>query len=136
MGGLTGAVWTRARAEMRARRRSLVATAILCGLFGGAVLAMFAGARRTESAYPRFLDRQHAMDVIMLDQTPFSPLFWKPDFERLKRLSYVEAWAPVLAGGFRTDGFISGTDDRYHTVIDQPIVVKGRLPRSDSTDEV
>src|SRR5438876_4132303 len=121
---------------MRASWRALLATAVLAGLFGGAVLAMFAGARRTEAAYPRFLDRQHAMDVIMLDQTTFSPLFWKPDLERLKRLPYVEAWAPVLAGGFRTDGFISGTDDRYHTVIDQPILVKGRLPRPDSTDEL
>src|SRR5439155_13107043 len=134
MGGLTGAVWTRARAEMRARRRSLVATAILCGLFGGAVLAMFAGARRTESAYPRFLDRQNAMDVIMLDQTQFSPLFWKPDFERLKRLPYVEASTPVLLGGFANggEGFMSGTDGLYYHVIDRPILVKGRFPRADS----
>src|SRR5436309_395374 len=103
--GLTGAVWTRARAEMRARRRALLAAAILCGLFGGAILAMFAGARRTDAAHPAFLDRQKAMDVILLDQTIYADLFWKPDFERLKRLPYVAAWAPVVNGGFENDGF-------------------------------
>ena len=121
---------------MRASWRALLTTAILCGLFGGAVLAMFAGARRTEAAYPDFLDRQHAMDVILLDQALFAPLFWKPDFERLKHLPYVEAWAPVVAGGFPSDGFISGTDDRYYNVVDRPVLVKGRLPRPDSTDEI
>jgi len=136
VGELTGAVWMRARAEMRASWRGLVTTAILCGLFGGAILAMFAGARRTEGAYPRFLDRRQASDVILLDQTVYADFFWKPDFERLKRLPYVAAWAPVLNGGFDNDSFISGTDTRYYDVVDRPLLLRGRLPRPDSTDEI
>jgi len=48
-----GAVWFRARAELRASWRAWLALTILIGLAGGAAIAAAAGARRTESAYPR-----------------------------------------------------------------------------------
>ena len=37
-----------------------------CALFGAVVLAIFAGAGRTASAYPRFLERQKAYDIQVL----------------------------------------------------------------------
>ena len=49
------AMWLRARSELRAGKRSIVALAILLGVFGAVAMAAGAGARRTGSAYDRFL---------------------------------------------------------------------------------
>lgn len=49
------AVLFRARADLRARWRSWIALGLLVGLIGGAVTAAAAGARRTDSAFGRFL---------------------------------------------------------------------------------
>jgi ABC-type antimicrobial peptide transport system permease subunit len=59
------AVWMRARAEMRARRRAGVALALLIGIGGGAVIATAAGARRTSSAFPRLIDSAHSSHAIV-----------------------------------------------------------------------
>jgi putative ABC transport system permease protein len=49
------AVWARCRAELRTRWRSWVGLALLLGLAGGVVLALVAGARRTDTAYDRLV---------------------------------------------------------------------------------
>jgi ABC-type lipoprotein release transport system permease subunit len=59
-----GAVWYRCRAELRTRWRAWLGLLVLVGLAGGAVIALVAGARRTDSAYGRFLVSQRAFDVI------------------------------------------------------------------------
>jgi hypothetical protein len=48
-------VWFALRAGMRHRWRALVSLALLLGLAGGLVLTAAAGARRTDTAYPRLL---------------------------------------------------------------------------------
>jgi hypothetical protein len=69
-----GAVWVGARADMRSRWRSWLMLALLVALAGGSVIALAAGARRTDSAYPRFLQAQRAADVIVfLGGTPTLP---------------------------------------------------------------
>src|SRR2546421_11329945 len=65
-----GAVLVRARAELRARWRAWVSLTVMLGLFGGAVIAIAAGARRTDSAYPRFLQWSRAADVYVPRFTP------------------------------------------------------------------
>jgi hypothetical protein len=57
-----GAVWMRLRSELRARWRSWLGLALLIGLAGAAAAA--AGARRTETAYPRFVQAQNGYDLI------------------------------------------------------------------------
>jgi hypothetical protein len=57
------AVWMRVRADARARWRAWLALAVLVGIASGASIAAAAGARRTESAYPRFLDSHESYDV-------------------------------------------------------------------------
>src|SRR5439155_9940500 len=57
------AVWMRFRAELRARWLAWLGLALLVGLVGGTAIAAAAGARRTESAYPRFVDSQEGYDV-------------------------------------------------------------------------
>ncbi|MFN2614653.1 MAG: hypothetical protein ABR552_07540, partial [Actinomycetota bacterium] len=129
------AVWMRARAELRARWRALLSAAILAGLFGAAVLATLAGARRTQTAYPTFIDRQRGYDVMVFDSTLFGEVFWKPDFDALARLPYVDTAVPVdnayiHAGGDLPAGagILISTDPRFGTTIQRPRLVRGRMP--------
>jgi hypothetical protein len=57
------AVLARARAELRTRWRSWVGLALAVGVAGGAVLALAAGARRTDSAYPRLVAAERPPEV-------------------------------------------------------------------------
>src|SRR5438105_2688472 len=59
------AVWMRARSELRSRLAALLSLGLIVGVIGGVVLAAAAGARRTESAYPRLLQAEHAMDYVI-----------------------------------------------------------------------
>src|SRR5207253_10557349 len=58
------AVWLRARSELRSRLPAVVALAVIVGVIGGVVIAAAAGARRTDSAYPRLLQASNALDVV------------------------------------------------------------------------
>src|SRR5438445_5435495 len=57
LGSAMAAVWIHARAELRARWRAMLGLALLVGVVSGAAIAAAAGARRTDSAYPRFLEK-------------------------------------------------------------------------------
>ena len=58
-----GTVWLRLRADFRLRWRALVGLALLLGLVGGVVLTAAAGARRTDTAYPRLLQWANAAQL-------------------------------------------------------------------------
>src|SRR5207248_6453219 len=60
-----GAVWLRLRAELRHQWRVWLALAVLLGVIGGIALTAAAGARRTDTAYPRFLRHSHAADLLV-----------------------------------------------------------------------
>jgi len=60
-----GAVWLRLRAESRQQWRTVLALAVLLGLIGGIALTAAAGARRTDTAYSRFLRQSHAADLLV-----------------------------------------------------------------------
>jgi hypothetical protein len=59
------ALLLRLRSELRARWRSWLVLALLVGLAGGAAIAAAAGARRTQTAYPRFVKAQKAADLFL-----------------------------------------------------------------------
>src|SRR5437879_13439418 len=59
------AVWMRAKGELRSRLGSLLALAVIIGVIGGVVVAAAAGARRTETAYPRFLAAENALTLVV-----------------------------------------------------------------------
>jgi ABC-type lipoprotein release transport system permease subunit len=54
----------RLRAELRARWRPWLGLALLIGLGGGAAAAAAAGARRAETAYPRFVEAHKGYDLV------------------------------------------------------------------------
>lgn len=57
------AVWMRLRAEARSRWRAWIALALIFGIGSGAAIASLAGARRTDTAYPRFVEAQDGFDA-------------------------------------------------------------------------
>jgi hypothetical protein len=62
------AVWYRFRAELRSRWQAWLGLGLLLGVAAGAVMALAAGARRTDSAYyDRFLESHNPCDVIVSD---------------------------------------------------------------------
>jgi hypothetical protein len=54
----------RLRAELRIRWRAWLGLAVVIGLAGAVAAAAAAGARRTETAYPRFVQAQNGYDLI------------------------------------------------------------------------
>src|SRR5215471_18252097 len=60
-----GAVWLCLRAELRRQWRAWLALAVLLGVIGGIALTAAAGARRTDTAYPRFLRQSRAADLMV-----------------------------------------------------------------------
>jgi len=130
-----GAVWMRARAELRARWRSWLVLAVLLGVFGGAVTAVAAGARRTHSAYPRFLVEHNAFDIAIADFSVFAPIFWTPDFEALEELPYVVDSARVhyFVGDAERELFGSA-DPRWGTEFNRARILEGHRP--EAADEV
>ncbi len=114
---------------------------LLVMLIGGIVLATVAGARRTQTAYGRFLARSSPADVVI---SPGSV----PDgfYGELARLPEVTAIAVIAAYPLvrvlpsgQVD-FSASTpwaiDEPYFYGIDRPNLRQGRLPRPDRADEV
>ena len=85
------AVWRLVAHELSTRWRSWAGLALLAGLAGGVVLAAAAGARRTDTAYPRFLQASRASDVVVSPTgTGFGGYY-----DALGRLPGVRVVAPV-----------------------------------------
>ena len=61
-----GSTWLALRADLRARWRATAGLALLLGLIGGVVLTAAAGARRTDTAYPRLLQWARAAQVVVV----------------------------------------------------------------------
>src|ERR1700689_2074558 len=59
--------WFRFRATFHRRRGGLLAIVLLIGLIGGLAMGAIAGARRTQSSYPKFLASTKPTDLGVLD---------------------------------------------------------------------
>ena len=68
------ASWLFLRAESRRRWRAWLSLALIVGVFAGGVVTAAAGARRTGSAYARFLDWSRAPDVLV-NAEPYNPSY-------------------------------------------------------------
>ncbi len=142
------AVWVRALGELRARRSGALALALLIGLLGGVVMASAAGARRTDTAYPRFVAAYHPGDALVAAGAPGTNTTVR-DLRADARLPQVAGSiiAPVLSGIAQTttgrllwNGQLSiqGTPTQRGARLSAEAVkvLTGRLPSSDSTTEV
>ena len=130
------AVWMRMRAELRTRWRAWLTLSLLVALFFGPALSAFAGARRTNSVYNRFLSKQRAWDVMLGDASIYAPILWKPDFPALERLPYVQDSVRVVYGDFLGLSFAGDASGKYGVELNRAKIVEGRLPRVDRPDEI
>jgi hypothetical protein len=136
-----------ARRELRSHWRGWLALVLLVGIGGGVVLASLAGARRTESAFPRLVEGSAAADLAVVGQSDFG-LAGSVDLTAVADLPEVESTAltnaiVVFAG--RTDGggrlgpgqlFPFATDDRRPgRDIERWHMIEGRRADPDRADE-
>jgi FtsX-like permease family len=118
---------------LRARWRGWVVFALLVAIAGGAVLASVAGARRTDSAYPRFLQASNASDVLVSPGGTGLGGYYRA----LARLPGVTAVEPVAVLNTLAPGqVVAPADRRLQHVLDTPMVLAGRLPSPDRADEI
>jgi hypothetical protein len=120
----------------------MVVVALLCGILGAVSLAALAGARRTESAYGRYLNAIHASDAYVNIPSPDTTLIRR--IESLPGVASGVAWIgfdadPVVHGhvdpSFVTDGFAGSAGGEFWTQ-DTMTVVAGKLPPVDSTQDI
>jgi FtsX-like permease family len=133
-------IWIVAR-QLRARLRSWALLAAIMGLAGAVVLTAAAGARRTDSAYGRFLASSNAADVLVApDNTGFGGYY-----PALAELPGVKAAAPVIGvqalpvgpvGRLLNAQVYAAGDERFGKVIERPRFVSGRMPLTNRVDEV
>ena len=122
-GGWMRAVLGLAALGLRARWRGWVVLVVLVAIAGGAVLTAVAGARRTASAYPRFLQASKASDVLVSpDGTGVGGYY-----RALARLPGVAAVAPYVGLQMRVRGqVVAPVDGRFERLVDMPKVLAGR----------
>jgi hypothetical protein len=131
------AVWLRLRSELRARWRSWLGLALLIGLAGGAAVAAAAGARRTETAYPRFIQAHQGYDLVAggfpekldADRT-LAQMAAMPEVLEWARLD-LAAYAAILPSGRRVSipelAAVTDLSGRVGYQLNRFKVVSGRL---------
>lgn len=134
--------WT--RASFTRSWRTLLAVALLLGLIGGLSLFAIAGARRTQSAYPRFLRSTNpstmVVDVGGLNAEGYAALDAIAHLPQVAQARsyvafYVAPWVDGhvdLAANFEAIGSLDG---RYFDQ-DRFTPIKGRVPDPTRADEV
>jgi FtsX-like permease family len=126
---------------LRRNRRELVGIVALLGLLGGLSLFALAGARRTQSSYPRFLRASHAstmaIDPGQYDPAVDSAIASRP--EVLQSTTYVAFNTAPMAGDgpdFAQNFETLGTFDGRFFTMDRFAPTQGRLPNVDRDDEI
>lgn len=137
--------WWRATVR-RSWRQSLV-LALLGGLLGAVALGAVAGARRTDTAYGRYLAASRISDALVnvngiLPGTPvLRPISLISSLPGVvSHVAYIGVYAyPVVHGhvdqSFLTDGVDASLDGEWFTQ-DRATVLAGRLPRLGSASEI
>ena len=129
----------------RAALRSWVSLALLLAVVGGAVLALGAGARRTDSAYPRFLAVSNTSDVFVQSQSGSNDQRGLlAEIGRLPQVAQAGVAAYLYVAGETPDGGRLGLgintiglpDPRLGRSIDRFKVLDGRLADPRQADEV
>jgi ABC-type antimicrobial peptide transport system permease subunit len=110
-------VWFALRAECRRRWRPILGMALLLGLVGGVAVSAAAGARRTDTAFPRLLAWSRASQHMIV--TPIdNPRF----YAALRRLPHVESVSAI--------GFYNVQLPAPHGQPGAPVQVTAALDRS------
>ena len=125
-------VWFALRAGMRRRWRALVSLALLLGLAGGVVLTAAAGARRTDTAYPRLLAWAGASQETVLlgglDPPYFAALNQLPQVAAVATAMQYNIALPVSGGPPDNQvEVLASSDGSLGTTVDRVKVLQGRM---------
>jgi len=130
------------RAAGRQTWRRAAAVVLVCGLLGAVALGALAGARRTDSAYGRYLASVRSSDVFV--NVPGPSLAALRQVEHLPGVRSAGAWLglagdPVVHGrvddSFLADGLLGSLDGEFFRQ-DRMTVLAGRLPRTSARGEI
>jgi ABC-type lipoprotein release transport system permease subunit len=130
-----GAVLMLARSELRRRWRSVVVLTLLVGFVGAVVVALVAGARRTDTSLARFEERSRAatLEINVGDATP-------EQVDELRHVRGVEGVAVLhqltLENGQLFLPVAAQVDQRFGRDVDRPRVIEGRVADPTRVDEV
>jgi ABC-type lipoprotein release transport system permease subunit len=134
-----------ARAQVRSRRRSLLALGLLAGLTAGVVVASLSGAVRTGTALDRLRVAENAPDAILF---PSQADAYQPDWEPLRSRPEVETLAvwSLLFGVVGEGGppgappgptlLFASVDGTYLGELGRPLVTEGRMYDPEAADEI
>src|SRR5215472_6882294 len=89
------AVWLVVRAQLRSGWRSWLVVAIVAGLAGGLVIAVAAGARRTDAAYPDLVAWSGSPDELVGLGSGLGPLYVNVTAAAITRLPQVASAAEL-----------------------------------------
>jgi ABC-type lipoprotein release transport system permease subunit len=125
-----------AASDIRRRWRSVVALTLLVGAVGAIVLATAAGARRSESALPRFNAYSRSSDVEISIGIPTTS-----QLAAFRRSPGVAAFAYLYAYSLQIKGYenlaiAAPADSAMGNVVDRVRLIKGRLADPKAPDEV
>lgn len=132
------AVWVGLRADARRRWRAWLGVVLIVGLFGGIVTATAAGARRTDSAYSRFVVANHGAEYLVDDYIPNTDAAVLPPAAVAALPSIAEADSFRVFGPVNDVGYnlVASPDGRaYGTGLSRLKVLRGRLPDPARTGE-
>ncbi len=133
-----GAVAVCAGAALRRRWVPWLALALVIGAYAGGVTAVAAGARRTDTAYPRLLAATAAPDLLLVDDLG-DPSFARFSPRQVAHLPHVTEAGVVRAYTVLrpTDaGVLAPVDGTVGTRFERRKVLAGRLPNPRRADEV
>jgi ABC-type antimicrobial peptide transport system permease subunit len=121
------------RAELRRRWRPMLGLALLLGVIGGVVLTAAAGARRTDTAYPRLLRSARAAQLLLISDQ-HSPAGYYTRLSRLPQvagLSVASSYDTLLPGPHGPSGTLvetfSSPDDSFGVTGDRVRILSGRV---------
>ena len=124
-------VWLALRADVRRRWPALLSLALLLGLIGGVVLTAAAGARRTDTAYPRLLSWANATEAQIIPEGNsteadyFAALRRQP---RIAAMTTVGVYSAVVSRSNQTNvNVMSSMDGALGVTVDRVKLLAGRL---------
>jgi hypothetical protein len=132
----------RLRAEARRRWRSWIALALLAGVVMGVAIAAVAAARRTDTAYERFLTASRAHDLTIASGSPdaareYDEIASLPGVALAGTRHGVSMVSEFPDGRVRPPAFVIQVGDvARFSVLDRPGLREGRLPDPTRPHEV
>ncbi|MDX6234898.1 MAG: putative transport system permease protein, partial [Nocardioidaceae bacterium] len=122
-------------------RRELLAVIVLLGLLGGVALGALAGARRTQSSYPRFLRASNA-STMAIDPGPYDPeidsiiAHWPEVVESATYVAFLTGPMDGDVPDFEQDFETLGTPNGRFFTMDRFTPTSGRRPDPARENEI